>query len=63
MFLKGPNLQIVNFVVKIRKLGDVRVVDGLSGEAKKAETVEDRGLEATHLCKTGVNVKRATTVS
>lgn len=35
------------------------VVDGLAGDTKRAETVENGLLEATHLGKGGVNVKRA----
>ena len=44
-------------------VGYIPLVDGLAGEAKAAETVEDGGLEAADLGERRVDVKRAGMVS
>lgn len=39
--------------------GAETLVHGLSGDAERAETVEDGGLETTHLGEAGIDVERA----
>lgn len=39
--------------------GHSPLVDGLASNAKEAQTVQDRGLEAAHLCEARVDVQRA----
>lgn len=40
-------------------INDLLLINSLASDAHKAEAVQDRNLEATHLCEGGIDMERA----